>query len=148
MSPVPFGGEPWADDPSELKKTRNGERSPVPFGGEPWADPVIPTDKLRELVGHQCLSAESRGRTALLDRTCGGTPHVTSAFRRRAVGGHRGVAPKEISENLVTSAFRRRAVGGRGNLTKHISFARKVTSAFRRRAVGGRRGNRRDRGPA
>ena len=61
-SPVPFGGEPWADRQA-VPNRRDVLSSPVPFGGEPWAD-----------------NRENRRRTQ--------SGQVTSAFRRRAVGGH------------------------------------------------------------
>ena len=91
LSPVPFGGEPWADDSRSAK--RNGTYlSPVPFGGEPWADVprlhrlrpgCLVTSAFRRRAvggrgclvtglpapGHQCLSAESRGRTAVSQAT-------------------------------------------------------------------------------
>ena len=60
--------------------------SPVPFGGEPWADiPQTDNEQHRK---------------------------VTSAFRRRAVGGTDAVS-RLVEDLYVTSAFRRRAVGGK-----------------------------------
>ena len=97
------GGRPWRAKPPPRPPP-----SPVPFGGEPWAEPGRPL--ARDFVpGHQCLSAESRGRKAF-ERQIAARDAVTSAFRRRAVGGGRVVY--RLPPGPVTSAFRRRAVGG------------------------------------
>ncbi len=84
-SPVPFGGESYADEGCTKGGPLNQSRSsPVPFGGESYADGRLSWNGQRlEYVSLQCLSAVSPMRTRLdSEGTPGRGSHVSSAFRR------------------------------------------------------------------